>query len=122
MQIWLKRVYEKPGSRDGARVLVDRLWPRGINKDKAGIDLWLKDLAPSHELRKWFGHDRKKWEGFKKRYYCELNTKRQEAVEKLEEIARSGRVTLVYASADERLNNAVALKEYLEERSAHRWG
>ena len=120
MQIWLKRVYEKPGSRDGARVLVDRLWPRGINKDKAGIDLWLKDLAPSHELRKWFGHDRKKWEGFKKRYYCELNAERREAVEKLEEITAKGRVTLLYASADERLNNAVALKEYVEKRSAHR--
>jgi uncharacterized protein YeaO (DUF488 family) len=120
MQIWMKRVYKKPGTRDGVRVLVDRLWPRGINKDKARIDLWLKDLAPSNELRNWFGHDRKKWEGFKERYYCELNTKRREAVEKLEEIAGKGRVTLVYASADECLNNAVALKKYMEEGSAHR--
>jgi uncharacterized protein YeaO (DUF488 family) len=119
LQIWLKRAYEKRGPQDGIRVLVDRMWPRGVSKDKAGIDIWLKEIAPSQELRKWFSHDPDKWQEFKKRYFCELNTHGNEAVMKLGEIARKGRVTLVFAAKDELLNNAVVLKEYLEERFPH---
>lgn len=119
MQIWLKRAYEKPGSQDGMRVLVDRLWPRGISKEKAGIDLWLKEIAPSEGLRKWFDHDPEKWEEFKRRYYCELNTTGKEAVKKLAEIARKKRVSLVFAARDEYFNNARILKNYLEERFSH---
>ena len=120
MQIFLKRVYEDRGPRDGTRVLVDRLWPRGIRKDKAGIDLWLKEIAPSEELRKWFGHDPDKWEEFQKRYFRELDTKVTEEVGTLEEILKKGRATLVFAAKNERFNNAVALKNYLEGRSTHR--
>jgi uncharacterized protein YeaO (DUF488 family) len=72
MKIWLKRIYEKPSAKDGCRVLVDRLWPRGISKDAAKLDAWQKDIAPSNELRKWFGHNPEKWEAFKKRYFAEL--------------------------------------------------
>ena len=118
MQIRLKRAYEKPGPQDGTRVLVDRLWPRGISKDEAGIDVWLKEIAPSNGLRKWFGHDPDKWEEFKRRYYCELNTHGNEAVTKLAEIARKGRVTLVFAAKNESFNNAQALKEYVIGRFA----
>jgi uncharacterized protein YeaO (DUF488 family) len=120
MHILLKRVYEERGPRDGTRVLVDRLWPRGIRKDKAGIDLWLKEIAPSEELRKWFGHDPDKWEEFQKRYCRELDTKGAEEVGTLQEILEKGRVTLVFAAKNERFNNAVALKSYLEGRSSHR--
>ncbi len=118
MQIWMKRAYQKPGVQDGTRVLVDRLWPRGARKDKAKIDLWLKDIAPSDKLRKWFGHDPEKWDEFKRRYYCELNSRGREAVEKLGDIARKGRVTLVFSAKNEQFNNAVALKKYLEEKLA----
>ena len=116
MQIWLKRAYEKPGPQDGTRVLVDRLWPKGISKEEAKIDVWLKDIAPSNELRKWYGHDPDKWEEFKRRYYCELNAHGNEAVAKLLEMTRKGRVTLVFGAKNERLNNAEALKEYIKER------
>jgi uncharacterized protein YeaO (DUF488 family) len=118
VQIWLKRAYEKPGPQDGTRFLVDRLWPRGVSKDEADIDLWFKEIAPSDKLRKWFGHDADKWEEFKRRYFCELNTHGNEAVRKLGEIAKKGRVTFVFAARNERLNNAVALKEYLIGRFA----
>ena len=119
MQIWLRRVYGEPGPRDGTRVLVDRLWPRGIRKDTAAIDVWLKEIAPSEELRKWFGHNPERWEEFQKRYYCELNTRGSQAVKRLAGIVEKGRVTLVFASKNERLNNAVVLKNYLTERLAH---
>lgn len=116
MQIWLKRAYEEPGLQDGTRVLVDRLWPRGISKEAANIDVWLKDIAPSDELRKWYGHDPDKWEEFKRRYYCELNTRGNEAVDGLLEMVRKGRVTFVFSAKNERLNNAEALKEYVKGR------
>ena len=116
MQIWLKRVFEEPGPQDGARVLVDRLWPRGIRKEDAAVDLWLKEISPSDELRKWFGHDPDKWEEFQKRYYCELNTGGGQAVQKLSELVKKGRVTLIYAAKDERFNNAVVIKEYIEQK------
>lgn len=118
MQIRLKRVYEAPGARDGSRVLVDRLWPRGIRKEDAAVDVWLKEIAPSNELRKWFGHDPDKWEEFQKRYYCELNTRNGQAVKKLIDLVKKGRVTLVYAAKDERFNNAVVIKDYIERKLA----
>jgi uncharacterized protein YeaO (DUF488 family) len=116
MQIWLKRAYEEPGPQDGTRVLVDRLWPRGVSKDQADIDLWLKEVAPSDRLRKWFGHDPGKWKAFKKRYYRELDDPDNGATNKLAEMARQGRVTLVFSAKNERRNNAAALKEYMEDR------
>jgi uncharacterized protein YeaO (DUF488 family) len=113
MQIWTKRAYEKSGERDGMRLLVDRIWPRGVSKDEAHIDRWYKDLAPSTELRKWFNHDPQKWEEFKKKYFQELNGK-SEALGELLEMVHRGRITLVYGAKDQQHNNAVALKEYLE--------
>jgi uncharacterized protein YeaO (DUF488 family) len=113
MRISLKRAYEKPAKSDGCRVLIDGLWPRGISKDKAEIDLWLKEVAPSSKLRKWFGHDPGKWDEFEKRYFRELDNN-PDAVHRLSEISHHGKLTLVYGSKEERFNNAVALKEYLE--------
>lgn len=113
MPIKLKRVYEKPSPSDGKRVLVERLWPRGLTKEKARIDEWLKDLAPSAELRKWFGHDPQKWVEFKKRYLKEL-TKSHGPVSKLAEECRGRTVTFVFASKEEKLNSATLLKEYIE--------
>ena len=114
MQIRLKRAYEKPGSQDGCRILVDRVWPRGVSKEDAKIDLWLKEIAPSGELRRWFGHDPEKWTEFKKRYAAELK-ERPEAVDELRRRADQGRLTLVFGARDEKHNNAVALKEFLEQ-------
>jgi len=111
--IKLKRAYEPPEKSDGLRILVDRLWPRGVSKTAARIDLWLKETAPSDALRKWFGHDPLKWSEFRKRYFRELE-KRPEAVAQLMQHASKGVTTLVYGAKDERHNNAVALKEYLE--------
>ena len=111
MSISLKRAYEPPVKTDGIRILVDRLWPRGVTKSKASIDLWLKDLAPSTELRKWFGHDPKKWSEFQKRYRAELNG--NPALLKLRTLTRRGNVTLVYAAKDELHNGAVVLKKFL---------
>lgn len=113
MQIWLKRAYEKPGDNDGTRILVDRVWPRGVSKEDLKIDLWLKEIAPSRELRQWFGHDPEKWDEFKRRYFAELEDRR-EAVDEVLSKAGEGRVTLVFGTRDERHNNAAALKEYLE--------
>ncbi len=113
MQIHLKRIYEEPEKNDGFRVLVDRAWPRGVKKEDARLDLWLKDVAPSKELRKWFGHDPEKWAEFRERYFRELD-ENPEAREQLEDKARQGTLTLLFAAKDERFNNAVALKEYLE--------
>jgi uncharacterized protein YeaO (DUF488 family) len=116
VQIWTKRIYQEPGRQDGMRILVDRIWPRGVSKDEALIDHWLKDVAPSTELRKWFSHDPQKWEKFKKKYFHELRGK-GEAVEELLRMAHKNRVTLVYGAKDQEHNNAVALKEYLEEQA-----
>lgn len=110
--IKIKRVYESFSKNDGFRILVDRLWPRGLTKERAKIDLWLKDIAPSDTLRKWFGHDPKKWEEFKKRYFKELKDK-AELVKTLEAKIKKGTVTLVYGAKDWEHNNTVALKEYL---------
>jgi uncharacterized protein YeaO (DUF488 family) len=113
--IHLKRVYEQPSKKDGSRVLVERLWPRGLSKERAAVDLWLKDVAPSAELRKWFGHDPAKWEQFQKRDWKELEEK-EEAVQLLKQKGRQGTVTLVYAARDEEHNGALALKRFLEGR------
>ena len=106
----IKRVYEKPDDEDGRRILVDRLWPRGLTKEKAGVDLWLKDIAPSTELRKWFGHDPGKWEEFQKRYLRELN-ENDEAIQTLRQALKEGRVTLVYGAKDEEHNEARVILE-----------
>lgn len=113
MEIKIKRAYEKPSNADGYRILVDRLWPRGISKEKAKIDFWPKELSPSTELRQWYGHDPKKWSEFKSRYFAELESN-PELVNELLEYVRKGVVTFVYSSKEQRLNNAVALKEYIE--------
>ena len=111
--IHLKRAYETPSSKDGERILVERLWPRGVTKARAAVDLWLKDAAPSPELRKWFGHDPSRWKQFEQRYWKEMNAK-PEAVKLLARKARRGDVTLVYAARDEEHNSALSLKEFLE--------
>ncbi len=113
MPVRIKRVYENAEAGDGLRVLVDRLWPRGLSKEKAGIDRWLREISPSTELRKWYGHDPARWEEFKTRYFGELD-RNSEAISELAAQARAGTVTLLYGSRERRLNNAVALKEYLE--------
>jgi len=111
----LKRAYEKPSRDDGERVLVERLWPRGLTKQRAAVDLWLKDVAPSPELRKWFAHDPAKWEQFERRYWKELK-EHQDAVDLIRTEAKKGTVTLVYAAKDEQHNGALALKEFIEQR------
>jgi len=111
--IHLKRAYDKPSPSDGERILVERLWPRGLTKARAAVDLWLKDVAPSPELRKWFGHDPARWKQFEKRYWKELQGQ-QEAVEMLRQKAKRGAVTLVYAARDQEHNSALSLKEFLE--------
>jgi uncharacterized protein YeaO (DUF488 family) len=113
--IRIKRVYEQPSDEDGFRILVDRLWPRGLRKDEAGIDLWLKEIAPEDKLRKWFSHDPKKWEEFRKCYLKELEQK-EEYIQELFEKAKETDLTLLYAAKSEAFNNAVVLKEYLESR------
>jgi uncharacterized protein YeaO (DUF488 family) len=116
LQIRLRRAYDAPGSSDGHRVLVDRVWPRGVSRDQLRLDNWLKEVAPSTELRKWFNHDPAKWAEFKHRYFRELD-EQSEAVERLLTRCRGGTVTLVFGAKDPRYNNAVALKEYLEQRA-----
>jgi uncharacterized protein YeaO (DUF488 family) len=111
--IKIKRIYEPAEKDDGCRILVDRIWPRGLTKAKAKVDLWLKDIAPSNELRKWFGHDFAKCEGFKDRYYRELKSK-GEFLDVIMEKAKKETVTLLYAAKDERCNNAVALRQFLK--------
>ena len=108
-----KRIYAPPAPEDGSRFLVERLWPRGMKKEELKMDGWLKDVAPGDSLRRWFGHDPEKWDEFRKRYFAELET-RPEAVRPLLDAARGGKVTLLFSSRDERHNNAVALKSYLE--------
>ena len=109
----LKRAYEPASKDDGFRVLVERLWPRGVTKSKARLGLWLKDVAPSPELRKWFGHDPDKWPEFQKRYRAELRQQR-DALDFLRDKSATGTVTLVYGSKDEEHNAAAALKRVLE--------
>jgi uncharacterized protein YeaO (DUF488 family) len=109
----VKRVYEGVSPADGIRVLVDRLWPRGITRDEAAVHQWLKEIAPSDRLRRWFSHDPSKWEEFKKRYEAELKGK-QELIEELKAASRKHTVTLLYSAADTEHNNAVALHEILQ--------
>ncbi len=111
--IKLKRIYDEPHDSDGFRILVDRLWPRGLSKDKVKVDTWMKDIAPSDSLRKWFSHDTGKWAQFKVRYFEELKDKR-ELVNLIKEKEKKGIVTLLFGAKDETHNNAVALKEYIE--------
>lgn len=115
--IHLKRAYDEASKKDGKRILVERLWPRGVSKDKADLDLWLKDIAPSTELRKWFGHDPERWKEFKERYWKELK-KNDEAVKTLRDEIKGGSVTLIYAAHDEEHNGALALKNFLEKNDA----
>lgn len=138
--LYLKRAYEKASKQDGIRILVDHLWPRGVSKEEADLDLWLKDVSPSNELRDWFGHDPKKWTEFKKKYFEEIHKqkdvighepeqweefkkkylkdwdKHPNILHQLKELAKHHTVTFVYAAHDEQYNNAVALKEYIEEK------
>lgn len=119
MDIALKRAYETPASTDGRRILVDRLWPRGLTRERAQIDLWLKEVAPSNALRQWFAHDPEKWMEFRKRYRSELQ--HNPALAELQALARQGgaRLTLVYAARDEVHNQARVLQELLEESLKH---
>lgn len=113
--IKLKRVYEESAPEDGERILVDRLWPRGLSKERAAVDLWLKEAAPSTELRKWFGHDPARWAEFQTRYRKELREKK-DALELLKEKSKDHTITLVYAARDEEHNEALVLKKLLEGR------
>lgn len=115
MKVAIKRVYQEPSDEDGTRVLVDRLWPRGLTKQKAKVDLWLKDIAPSTELRKWFSHDPAKWAGFQERYAVELKSKTA-LVEQLKKLSKEGHVTLLYGAKDEVHNEAVILQRWISAR------
>jgi uncharacterized protein YeaO (DUF488 family) len=115
MSLTIKRVYEPPDASDGVRVLVDRLWPRGLSKDKAKVDRWMKELAPSDALRRWFGHDPAKWADFRKRYQAELRAG-SELVKALAAATQRGRVTLLYAARDEQHNNAVVLADFIKKK------
>lgn len=115
-RVHLKRVYDPASPADGTRVLVDRLWPRGLSKAKAKIDLWLKEVAPSTELRKWFGHDPQRWDEFRHRYIEELK-QHPEDLAKLRELASKGPLTLLYAARDEQHNDAVVLRDVLLKHS-----
>ena len=111
--ITVARVYDKRGQTGAISVLVDRVWPRGITKEKAGVDLWMKEIAPSNELRKWFNHEDSKWTEFRRRYFAELIGK-MEIVRALRGVSRGGDVILLFSARNTEHNNAVALKEYLE--------
>ncbi len=113
--IRLKRIYEQPTSQDGVRILVDSLWPQGLHKDDAMIDLWLKEIAPTDNLRKWFSHDPEKWEEFKQKYNDELN-QYTGYVQRLLDIAKENDITLLYSAKDKKFNNAVVLKEHLQKQ------
>ncbi len=117
--IKLKRVYDPAASGDGSRILVERLWPRGIKKESLAIDSWLRDVAPSTDLRRWFSHDPEKWEEFRRRYCAELD-RNSDAWKPIMKEARHRTVTLLYSSHDQEHNNAVALKQYLEEKLRER--
>ncbi len=116
MTIRTKRIYEDRAAGDGARVLVDRIWPRGVSREAAGVDLWLKEVAPSTELRRWFGHEPERWPEFRERYRAELRGKGPE-LDRIHDLERRhGTVTLVYSARDEARNQAVVLAELLAER------
>jgi uncharacterized protein YeaO (DUF488 family) len=113
MEIKIKRVFDKPNDSDGYRILVDRLWPRGISKEKGKVDYWAKELSPSTELRKWYNHDPQKWLEFKSRYIAQIDGK-TEFLKELQEYIKKGTVTFIYSSKEQKLNNATVLKEYIE--------
>jgi len=113
MRLQLKRVYELPAKSDGIRILVDRLWPRGLSKAEAGIDFWAKDVAPTNELRHWYQHEQEKWPEFQRKYVTELQNN-PEAVHELIAKIRNENAALLFSSKETSLNNAVVLKEYLE--------
>jgi uncharacterized protein YeaO (DUF488 family) len=113
MDIKIKRAYEAPDKDDGVRILVDRLWPRGLTREKASVDLWLKDIAPSTELRKWFDHDPEKWKSFRGRYETEIRHN-DDLIKVLKDKAREGTVTLIYGARDQKHNEALVLKQFLE--------
>ncbi len=115
MSIEIKRVYDPPSPEDGRRILVDRLWPRGLTKAAAKIDHWAKEASPSNELRKWYRQDASTWEEFKQRYFEELNSA-PDTVQSLLDNVRGDKVTFVYSLKEQELNNAAALREYLKER------
>ncbi len=115
IMIKIKRVYDEPSRDDGKRILIDRLWPRGLKKEDARIDEWIKEIAPSNELRKWFNHDPDKWREFKRRFFAELR-RTQVVVDGIISASRKGTVTLLFGAKEERFNNAVALQEYIESR------
>ena len=121
MDVCIKRIYEPPSRSDGCRVLVDRVWPRGVKKEAAKLDEWLREIAPSTALRKWFGHQPKRWTLFRNRYLAELN-EHTSLLQTLRERASRERVTLLYAARDQKFNHAVVLKEYLEARPAMEQG
>ncbi|MCL5678250.1 MAG: DUF488 family protein [Candidatus Thermoplasmatota archaeon] len=114
MPLKIKRIYDAPESSDGYRLLVDRLWPRGLSREKASVDEWLRDIAPSDELRKWFSHDRERWEEFRAKYWKELEGKNT-LVEAIRKRAAKGMVTLLYSTRETVANNAAALKEFIEQ-------
>lgn len=119
MAIRTKRAYENVARSDGRRILVDRLWPRGLPKGEAGIDVWAKAVAPSDALRRWYRHDPRKWPAFKRRYFAELDANAEAVADLLRELGR-GTATFAYGSKEDRRNNAVALKEYVEARGRGR--
>ncbi|MDD3776185.1 MAG: DUF488 domain-containing protein [Actinomycetota bacterium] len=112
--IKIKRIYDQSSPQDGMRILVDRIWPRGLSREDAGLDLWLKHLAPSNELRKWFSHDEDKWDDFKEKYSKELEAKRDQVEQLLKLEKDRGTITLLFAAKDQQHNNASALKSYLK--------
>jgi uncharacterized protein YeaO (DUF488 family) len=118
-EVRLKRAYEPPLESDGTRVLIDRLWPRGLTKDKVAIDRWLRDIAPSTELRRWFGHDPARWHEFEHRYLAELR-RHTDLLDELADLARKGTLTLVFGARDEEHNDAVVLRKLILERSKKR--
>ena len=117
--IQLKRIYDPASSTDGTRFLIERLWPRGIKKDSLRLDGWLKEVGPRHELRRWFSHDPRKWDEFRRRYFSELRQNAQ-AWAPILQAARNGRVTLLFSSHDTEHNNAVALREFLTARMSRK--
>lgn len=113
MKLYIKRIYETPSDDDGARILIDRLWPRGISKDKARLTLWLKEIAPSDELRHWFNHEAAKWDEFRRRYREELDANPRAVKDFFEAAKEADKITLLYGARDEEHNQAVVLREYL---------
>ena len=114
--IKIERIYNNPRGNNSFRILVDRLWPRGLSKDKVKVDLWQKDIAPSNSLRVWFGHDEKKWDEFKRKYFKELEKKDEAVTAIIKKAKEKDSITLLYGAKEKRFNNASALKEYLEKK------